>query len=99
MVLGELATLRDLGLAVIVVVFVDESLALIELKQRNVGHANLGVDFGASDFAAIARGFGLYGAWANDRETLASELADALERTGASVIACRIGAQAYDGMF
>jgi acetolactate synthase-1/2/3 large subunit len=99
MVLGELATLRDLGLAVIVVVFVDESLALIELKQRGVGHRNLGVDFGASDFAGVATAFGLHGAWADDRETLERELGLALERPGASVIACRIGAKAYDGMF
>jgi acetolactate synthase-1/2/3 large subunit len=99
MVLGELATLRDLGLALIVVVFVDESLALIELKQRGVGHANLGVDFGASDFAGLATAFGLHGAWADDRETLEGELVAALERPGASVIACRIGAKSYDGMF
>ena len=98
MVLGELATLRDLGLAVIVVVFVDESLALIELKQRNVGHANLGVDFGESDFAAVASALGLHGAWADDRETLETELSQALERNGASVIACRIGPKAYDGL-
>jgi acetolactate synthase-1/2/3 large subunit len=98
MVLGELATLRDLGLAVIVVVFVDDSLALIELKQRNVGHGNLGVDFGASDFPAVAQAFGMHGAWANDGATLERELVEALGRSGSSVIACRIGARAYDGM-
>ena len=32
--MGELATLRDLKLPVVIVVFVDKSLALIELKQR-----------------------------------------------------------------
>ncbi len=98
MVLGELATLRDLDLPVIVVVFVDDSLALIELKQRSVGHGNLGVDFGASDFPALANAFGLHGAWVDDRASLECELEDALARSRSSVIACRIGARAYDGM-
>ena len=35
MVLGELITLRDLGLPVIVMVFVDASLALIEKTKRD----------------------------------------------------------------
>ena len=96
MVLGELATLRDVRVPVIVVVFVDTSLALIELKQRNVGHANLGVDFGETDFPGVARALGLHGVWADDRETLAHELEAALDRDRSSVIACRIGSRAYD---
>ena len=99
MVLGELATLRDLGLPLIVVVFVDESLALIELKQRDMGYATAGVDFGASDFPAVARAFDIHGVWADDREVLAKELSDAQERDTATLIACRIGARPYDGRF
>jgi acetolactate synthase-1/2/3 large subunit len=99
MVLGELATLRDLGMPLIVVVFVDESLALIELKQRNMGYANTGVDFGASDFPALARAFNLHGVWADNREVLASELSQAMERDKATLIACPIGSRAYDGSF
>jgi acetolactate synthase-1/2/3 large subunit len=99
MVLGELATLRDLGLPLIVVVFVDESLALIELKQRDMGYANTGVDFGASDFPAVARALDMHGTWVDDREALESALREALERQGSTLIACRIGAHAYDGRF
>ncbi len=99
MVLGELATLRDLGLPVIVVVFVDESLALIELKQRDMGYANTGVDFGASDFPAVARAFDLHGVWADNREVLASELSSAMQRDKATLIACPIGSRSYDGRF
>jgi acetolactate synthase I/II/III large subunit len=97
MVLGELATLRDLGLPIIVVVFVDASLALIDLKQRNLGYANAGVDFGATDFAAVAQAFGIHGEWADDRESLETALSEALARKESSVVACRIGARAYDG--
>ncbi len=99
MVLGELATLRDSGLALIVVVFVDESLALIELKQRNMGFANAGVDFGASDFPALARAFGLHGVWADNREVFEGELSRAMESDKATLIACPIGSRPYDGRF
>lgn len=99
MVLGELATLRDLGLSLIVVVFVDECLTLIELKQRDAGYANVGVDFGASDFPAVARAFDMHGVWSDDRDSLEGALGEALERKASTLIACRISARAYDGRF
>ena len=55
MVLGELATLRDLKLPLVIVVFVDESLALIELKQSKSNLPGLGVGFGATDFPAVTQ--------------------------------------------
>jgi thiamine pyrophosphate-dependent acetolactate synthase large subunit-like protein len=67
MVLGELATLRDLKLPVVIVVFIDESLALIELKQRKSKLQNLGVDFGATDFPAVTRALGGIGHWISSR--------------------------------
>ncbi len=96
---GDLATLRDLGLPVIVCVLVDESLALIEMKQRATQRPNLGVDFGGTDFPALARAFGGHGAWAADEATLAAEARAALSRGTFSLIAARIGRRAYDGAF
>jgi acetolactate synthase-1/2/3 large subunit len=61
MVMGELATLRDLRLPVTIVCFADRSLALIELKQRRMGLPNVGVDFAGTDFAAVARAYGGHG--------------------------------------
>ena len=55
MFLGELATVRDLKLAIPIVVFVDTQLGLIELKQRGSQLPGLAVDFGATDFPALAR--------------------------------------------
>ena len=43
------------ALKVVFLVFVDESLALIELKQRGSQLPSLGVGFGGTDFAAVAR--------------------------------------------
>jgi acetolactate synthase-1/2/3 large subunit len=97
MVLGELATLRDLALPVIVVVFVDASLALIELKQRSSKLPNAGVDFGATDWVAVGRAMGGAADWIESRAALETALREALARPGFSLLACRIGRAAYDG--
>jgi acetolactate synthase-1/2/3 large subunit len=99
MVLGELATLRDLGRPVIIVVFVDESLALIELKQRRMGYPNAGVDFAGTDFPAIMNDFGMCGVWVEDRPSFEQALAAALDSNRSTLLACRIQRGAYDGTF
>ena len=101
MVLGELATLRDLGaVAFIVVVFVDECLTLIELKQRDVGYANV---------RRRLRCLGLSGRGAGLRHArrleptiaiaLENELRQAMERNKSTLIACPIGSRPYEGRF
>jgi acetolactate synthase-1/2/3 large subunit len=98
MVLGELATLRDLDLPVIVLVLQDASLALIEMKQRQMQRPSVGVDFGASDFAAVATAMGGRGVMVRDRAALEEALREAFaRRRGFSLIAAAIGARAYDG--
>ena len=99
MVLGELATLRDLKLPVVIIVFVDESLALIELKQRNSGLPNLGVDFGATDFPAVAEALGGIGLWVSNRDELREGLEGAFERQTFTLLACKIGEKVYDKRF
>jgi len=95
--LGELATARDLGLPVILCVLVDESLALIEMKQRAAGRPSRGVTIGASDLPAIAHGLGGFGTWVDDLATLETETRVALGRDTFTLLACRIGARAYEG--
>lgn len=99
MVVGELATAAELGLPVIVVVFVDASLALIELKQRGRQLPNLGVDFGRHDFGAIGRAFGGDGVTVRSRAELRAALATALAADRFTVIGAAIEGQAYDGRF
>ena len=97
MVLGELATLRDLKLPVAVIVFVDEALELIALKQRSSGLAKTGVEFGGTDFAAVATALGGRGAVARSREELRDHLRAALAADRFTVIACPIPRGSYDG--
>jgi acetolactate synthase-1/2/3 large subunit len=97
--LGELATLREHNIPIIICVLVDESLTLIEMKQRASQRPNLGVDFTGSDFPKVANALGGHGAWVSDAETLKQEAADALARDTFTVLACRIGRKSYDGKF
>jgi len=99
MVLGELATLRDLKLPVVIVTLVDQSLGLIALKQRQMGLARAGVDFGATDFAAVARAMGGHGVAVADRDSLKREAQAAFQRKGFTLLACRIDAASYQGAF
>ena len=99
MVLGELATLRDLKLPLVIVVFVDESLALIELKQRRSEMSNLGVDFGPTNFPKVAEALGGEGRWVSDRSDLFEAFEGAFERRKFSLLACKIGCKVYDDRF
>jgi acetolactate synthase-1/2/3 large subunit len=97
MVAGELSTAAELGLKPIFVVFVDASLALIELKQRGRQLKNRGVDFAQHDFAAIGRAFGGAGVTVRNRAELETALTDALEAETFTVIAAEIDRGSYDG--
>jgi acetolactate synthase-1/2/3 large subunit len=98
MTLGELTTVRDLQLPLIVVVFVDGSLSLIEAKQRASDMRNLGVDFGRTDYAAVAQALGAFGRSVSNEGDLAAALRDAFAFEGLSLIAVDIPCRAYDGL-
>lgn len=97
--IGELATLRDLGHPVTVVVFQDRSLALIALKQASAGLRPAGVALGETDFATIATGFGGHGVRVETAEDLRRELAAAEGRTTFTLISCSFDADAYQNAF
>lgn len=97
--IGELATLRDLGLPVTVVLFQDQSLALIAMKQSASGLASRGVTLGNTDFATVARGFGGTGINVTDSESLAVALNEAASASKFTLIACGFDADAYKNSF
>ena len=97
MVLGELVTLRDLKLPVIVVVFVDASLALIEKKQREMNYQNAGVDMCETDFSVLANALGGRGITVENREALETAIKTAMALDVYTIIACRIPRGSYDG--
>ncbi len=93
--LGELATLRDEGLNIVVVVIQDESLALIELKQKNMNYERSGVGLGKTRFEDIATAFGGHGVRVAARDAFAEELARATQREQFSLIVCQVEASDY----
>ena len=95
MVMGELATAAELGQAVVVVVFVDANLALIDLKQERMQLANVGVHMDAFDYAAVAEAMGGRGFTVTSRADLRVAMAEALAADRFSVIGCVIERQTY----
>lgn len=98
MIAGELSTAAELKIKPIFVVFVDASLALIELKQRQRQLRNAAVDFGLHDFAAMGQAFGGAGHTVRSRDELKAALQAAQAADTFTVIACMIERGAYDGI-
>jgi len=61
MMMGDLITLRQLGLPIKIVVFNNGSLAFVELEMKAAGILNYGTELDNPDFSAIARAIGLHG--------------------------------------
>lgn len=97
MFLGELATARDLKLGIPIVVFIDEQLGLIDLKQRGNQMPNLAVEFGGTNFSAVAIAMGGAGVTCHDRASLNRAIKDAYGRDTFTLISAVIGKNAYDG--
>lgn len=95
--LGDLATLRDAGLPIVIVVFQDQSLALIELKQQQASLPRAGVRLGATKFEEIARACGGNGYRVGSTSQLKDALGAALSATIFSVIVCEVEAEDYAG--
>ena len=96
---GDLATLRDMRLALTVVVLVDDAITLIGRKQRAMQLPATGVTFGRTDLPALARAYGGHGQTIRDAGTLARALAEAETRDTFTLLACEIDADAYRGAF
>jgi pyruvate dehydrogenase (quinone) len=86
MLLGELITLKQLGLPVKVVVFDNSALAFVELEMKAAGIVNFGTDLANPDFSAVARSLGLYGVRVERPEELEDGLRAALGHDGPAVV-------------
>jgi acetolactate synthase-1/2/3 large subunit len=75
MTLAELETIARLALPITVVVFNDAALSLIEIKQGDGHGGPEAVRYRLTDFAAVARGFGLPGEVVEDAAALERMLA------------------------
>jgi acetolactate synthase-1/2/3 large subunit len=93
---GELAAAVRERLHIIVIVFADEALSLIEVKQRHRGLAERGVKLGSMSWPAFAGAFGAAGFSARDETALSRAIDDAMAHDGPSVIEARIDGRSFD---
>jgi acetolactate synthase I/II/III large subunit len=83
MVLAELETVARLQLPITIVVFNDSALSLIEIKRDQERHGGSdSLRYCDSDFAAIARGFGLEARSPTSLAALEADLEDAFRARG-----------------
>lgn len=91
MCVGELATAKELGLDITLIVMNDSALSLIDIKQQRQQRPSFGVRYPAQDFAAIAESYG----WVAYRAHGPDELKSAVTAPGPKLIDVRIDPAGY----
>jgi acetolactate synthase-1/2/3 large subunit len=92
---GELLTAAREKLPILVVVFNDASLSLIEVKQQRKRYRPAGVDLGLVNWCAVAEGFGVAAFAAADEREFGRALEQVAGVDGPSLIEARIDRHNY----
>ena len=95
MCMGELATAAALGVNLMVVVFNDATLSLIDIKKGERALPPGGLDWPMVDFAAVMRGCGGQAWRANDATGFSAAMAEALAAGGPSLVDARVDPGSY----
>jgi acetolactate synthase-1/2/3 large subunit len=95
MCLAELATAVRYGLNIVVVVFNDAALSLIDIKQQRQQRQSRGVRYPAVDLAAAARGLGCRAWRVDEGAPLEPVLAEAFAGTGPAVVDVTVDPAGY----
>jgi pyruvate dehydrogenase (quinone) len=86
MLLGDLLTARQLGLPIKVVVFNNSVLGFVSMELKASGYLDTNVDLSKTDFAAIAKGAGIFSIRVEDSEQVAGALKAAFAHDGPAVV-------------
>jgi len=92
---GELATAARAALPLRIIVFQDNELSLIKVKQEQRGYRTDGVSFGCIDWTGVASGFGVTARVAANENELQSVLRETADIRGPVLIAARISGESY----
>jgi acetolactate synthase-1/2/3 large subunit len=98
MVASELETVARLRLPIVIVVFNDAALSLIEVKQAQKGFAGVSMRYAGPDLLALGRAFGIRALAATDEPTLSRALIAAQTAPGPTLIDARIDPSGYRRM-
>lgn len=99
MAASELRMAADLGLGIVVVVMVDQSLNRIELKQTALGYPSVGTRLPDTDVSRVARAYGCDGEQVDKAEQITKLLAGGAALDRPLVIAARIDPTQYTSQF
>ena len=98
MVAAELETVKRLSLPIVIVVFNDRALSLIQVKQQQKGYGDRDMSYCGPDFPTLARSFG-FEAFAAVTETEFKEaFAAALATEGPALVDARVDPSGYRPM-
>jgi pyruvate dehydrogenase (quinone) len=86
MLMGDLLSLKQLGLPVKVIVFNNGTLGFIELEQKSSGFVDTGTELENPDFAAMAEAVGIRGIRITDPAEVEEKVAQAFAHDGPVVI-------------
>jgi acetolactate synthase-1/2/3 large subunit len=95
MVIGEMALLEQHQLPIIIVVFRDDTLSLIKLKQERMSLPETGVVTGSPDYALLAKAYGGHGIVVQSIADLKKSAQAALKSTRFTLIEARIDPAEY----
>jgi acetolactate synthase-1/2/3 large subunit len=95
MVVGEMALLAKHRLPLTIVVFRDDTLSLIKLKQERMQLPETGVATGSPDYVRLAEAYGGRGTIVEDVESLRRAAREALESRSFTLIEARIDPAEY----
>jgi acetolactate synthase-1/2/3 large subunit len=95
MCMGELCTAVEQQAQVVVIVFNDSALSLIDIKQQSRALESNGVRWQHHDFAGIMRALGGFGASVTTEQEFVTAMATALETKGPSLIDVSIDPSGY----
>lgn len=86
MLMGELLTVKQLGLPVKIVVFNNGTLGFVEMEMKVAGLIETGVQLDNPDFAAMARSLGIHGVRVTDPADLDEAMRDVLSHSGPALL-------------
>ena len=98
MMVQELETVRRTGIAPLIVVLYDASLAVIKIAQQDRGLPGTGVDFAPVDWVRVAEGFGVGAEAVRNLEETRDAVARWVDRREARVLVAHVDERLYTGL-
>ncbi len=86
MLMGELLTVRQLGLPVKIIVFNNGTLGFVEMEMKAAGLIETGVALDNPDFAAMARAIGIHGVRVTDPSEVDAGVREVLSHPGPALL-------------